>query len=471
MLKILIEKEIKDAVLSTKFAVTFLICSVMILLSFYVGAKNYQVSKQRYEAAVKENLRQLEGLTDWMAVNNFRVFLPPSPLGSLVTGVSNDIGRTVSVSGGTDISAYDSYFNSDPLYAVFRFFDLEFVFTVILSLFAILFAFDSVTGEKEKGTLRLNFANPIPRSTYITGKLTGSLLSFVLPLLLPIGMGIQLLPLLGVYLNGDEFARLSLIILTGLLYLSVFIMLAIFVSTRTTKSSSSFLFSVGIWITAVIILPRVLASASEIFVTVPPLEEINSKKARLSAQLWEEDRIAMNNFRPASTSNPQDVMAEFGKFMDQLGENREKKLKDLNDRLFEERMNAQIRRENIAFGLGSISPATSLSLVTADLAGTSLALENYFRESVLTYKKSYRDFMFAKTGSKMTGAFRFRMVTDDNAEKPKPINPSEMPVYTFSAPSLGGILPGIIWRIGLLAGFCITLFGASWYSFLRYDLR
>ncbi|NUM71700.1 MAG: hypothetical protein HUU43_12695, partial [Ignavibacteriaceae bacterium] len=69
MLKILIEKEIKDAVLSTKFAVTFLICSVMILLSFYVGAKNYQVSKQRYEAAVKENLRQLEGLTDWMAVN------------------------------------------------------------------------------------------------------------------------------------------------------------------------------------------------------------------------------------------------------------------------------------------------------------------------------------------------------------------------------------------------------------------
>jgi hypothetical protein len=134
-------------------------------------------------------------------------------------------------------------------------------------------------------------------------------------------------------------------------------------------------------------------------------------------------------------------------------------------------MNAQMKRENIAFGLGSLSPSTSFSLVSANLAGTSLALENYFRESVLNYKKSYKDFMFAKTGSKMTGAFRFRMVTDDNAEKPKPINPSEMPVYIFNAPSLGDILPGIIWRIGLLAGFCIALFGAAWYSFLRYDLR
>ncbi len=471
MLKVIIEKELKDAVSSTKFAVTFLICSVMIILSFYIGAKNYQTAKLRYDAAVRENLRQLEGMTDWLQITDFRVFLPAAPLASLVTGVSNDIGRTVSVTGGTDVSAYDSYFGSDPLYAVFRFFDLEFVFAVVLSLFAILFAFDAITGEKEKGTMRLNFANPLPRSTFITGKLIGSLLAFAAPLLIPLGMGILLLPLLGVHLNGDEFARLSLIIFAGLLYISVFILLAIFISARTTRSSSSFLFSVGIWITAVIILPRVLASVSEIFVAVPPLEEINSKKARLSNQLWEEDRVAINNFRPSAATSPQDVMTEFGKFMDELGEQREKKIKELSDRLFEERMNAQIKRENLAFGLGSVSPLTSLSLLSASLAGTSLSLENHFRESVLNYKKTYSDFIFSKTGSKMTGAFRFRMMSDENAEKPKPINPAEMPVYTFQPPSLSDILPGIIWRTGLLAAFCIALFAAAWRSFLRYDLR
>ncbi|MCH6559806.1 ABC transporter permease subunit, partial [candidate division KSB1 bacterium] len=181
MFKLLIEKELKEIIGSAKFAITFGVCAVLILLTFYVGAKNYQISSQRYEAAKAENLRQLEGLTDWLMVNSHRIFLPPKPLEALVTGVSNDIGRTIEMAGRGELTANDSRFGDDPIFAVFRFLDLDFVFQIVLSLFAILFAYDAINGEKERGTLRLSFANAIPRDKYILGKVVGSFLALAVP--------------------------------------------------------------------------------------------------------------------------------------------------------------------------------------------------------------------------------------------------------------------------------------------------
>src|ERR1051325_11113052 len=78
------------------------------------------------------------------------------------------------VRGGGELTADDSRFNEVPIFAIFRFLDLDFIFQIVLSLFAILFAYDAINGEKERGTLRLSFANPIPRHTYILGKLGGA---------------------------------------------------------------------------------------------------------------------------------------------------------------------------------------------------------------------------------------------------------------------------------------------------------
>ena len=183
MLRLIIEKELKEILGSTKFVVTFGVCAVLLLLAFYVGARNYQVNRTEYEAAVAENIKQMEGLTDWRRVDH-RIFLEPQPLASLVTGISNDIGRTTEMRTRGDLQSENSRFNEDPLFAVFRFLDLEFIFGVVLSLFAILFGYDAINGEKERGTLRLSFANSVPRDKYILGKLAGSFLSLSIPLLI-----------------------------------------------------------------------------------------------------------------------------------------------------------------------------------------------------------------------------------------------------------------------------------------------
>jgi hypothetical protein len=104
MLRILVKKEVREILGSMKFVITFSACAVLILLSFYMGAENYSLSRAQYEAARAQNLEQLEGLTDWFSVRSQRVFLPPQPLATLVNGVSNDIGRTIEVEGRGELT-------------------------------------------------------------------------------------------------------------------------------------------------------------------------------------------------------------------------------------------------------------------------------------------------------------------------------------------------------------------------------
>ncbi|HMZ03889.1 MAG TPA: ABC transporter permease subunit, partial [bacterium] len=155
MFTLLLKKEIRDILNSPKFSALFGMGSLLILLAFYMGARNYQVLQNQYESAVRENLRQLEGVTDWSRVEP-QIHLPPSPLASLISGVSNDIGRSVQVqAGAAELVPDHTRYGEDPVYAAFRLLDLEFVFQLILSLVAILLAYNAVNGEREQGTLKL----------------------------------------------------------------------------------------------------------------------------------------------------------------------------------------------------------------------------------------------------------------------------------------------------------------------------
>ena len=217
MWRTLVWKEARELLSSAKFATAFGVTAVLSLLAFYVGAKNHLQAVAQHQASVAENARRLDGLTDWLTLQEYRVFLPPSPLEALVTGVSSDIGRTAEVLGRGEISAEDSRFNEDPIFAVFRFLDLTFVFQVVLSLFAIVLGYDAICGEKERGTLRLTFAQAVPRATYILAKITGSLLTLGVSVAAALLAGCLLLPVLGVSLSGEEWLRLAMILISGLL--------------------------------------------------------------------------------------------------------------------------------------------------------------------------------------------------------------------------------------------------------------
>ena len=97
MFKVLFEKELKGIFLSPKFVSTFGVCSLLIVLSIFVGIKEFQNEQEQYETAIRLAEQQIMQEESWWGIDN-TVFRKPSVMQIFVSGVNNDIGRTSEIS-------------------------------------------------------------------------------------------------------------------------------------------------------------------------------------------------------------------------------------------------------------------------------------------------------------------------------------------------------------------------------------
>jgi len=476
MFKLIVEKELRDILLSTKFATTFLVCAILIVLAFFLGARGYHVGRAQYDAAVAEDRRQLEGQTDWLSVSP-SVFLPPQPMAYLVPGISNDIGRTTEVRGRGGLRPEGSHFGEEPLLAVFRFVDLEFTFQVVLSLLAVLFAYDAICGERERGTLRLTFSQPVPRATFILAKIAGSFLALTVPLLIPLTAGGLILLLMRVPMTGQDWLRLGLVVLAGMLYVGAILGLSVFVSSITRRSSTAFVVLLSLWVVGVLVLPRASVLLAARTVDVPSTDQMLSQRSRLWAQLWREDQQEIQAFLRNSFGNePQDpaagqrAVAEFNRKFDELAEERQRRLSELDLRLTEERRNRQTSQQRLALGIARFSPASAFSLAAAGLAGTSLDLPEQYLSQLAAYQERFAAFQHEKTG-RSSGGIRMVIKTGDEEDEPGPIDPGELPAFVWRPPTTGEVIQAGVFDLSVLALFNLLFFSAAFVAFLRYDVR
>ena len=470
MFKLIFIKELKEIIQSSRFTISFAVCSVLIIVSFFMGAQNYLASQAQYEATIQENKNQMAANSEWMMVQH-TIMLPPQPLMALVNGISNDIGRNIEMSGRGELRPENTRFNDEPIFAIFRFMDLEFIFGVVLSLFAIIFAYDAINGEKVNGTLKLCFSNSVSRASFIGGKLAGSFIGLTVALLIPLLIGCAMLPLLGIHLNSDQWLRLGLILASGLAYFGLFLALAIGISAMTDRPSNSFLIGLVVWIFAVLIMPRASVLISGRMVEVPNVDQITAEKSRYRIQLFDEDRPKMADFSAPEGTEPQAVMQEFSKFMRELGDERTRKMEAFEERINEEYLNKRREQAKIALNLSRISPASVFTLASSRIAGTSLELQNRFMDSAKDYQEIYADFMNEKTGHAGSSGFRMIISTSDDEEEEKTIDVNELPQFQYETASFTSSAANSILDLGLLMLFNLVFFGGAFAAFLKYDLR
>jgi ABC-2 type transport system permease protein len=477
MFRLIVVKELKEVLSSSKFLWTFCVASFLILLSFFLGARNYATLQAQHDASVAQSYRRLEGLSTWVMARPM-ISLPPDPVACLVQGISNDIGRNIEVLGRGALRAADSRYSEEPLLATFRLLDLEFIFGVVLSLFAVVFAFDSVSGEKQRGTLRLIFSNAIPRHVFILGKMVGTFLGLTVPLLIPILLGCLMLALLGVPMVFEHWLRLALLLGVGFLYIGAFIGLSTLVSALTKQPATSMLALLVVWVFAVLVLPRASMLIAARSIDAPSLDEILSQRGRLRAQLWHEDEQKMDSFWESADAQlgdePGDMQAtigQFNAFMQDLASERQEKLDSLERRLMEDRNNRQALQRRFGFGLARISPAASFTLASTRLAGTSLDLEAHYREQAAEYQQAFLDFQREKTGGQASGEIMVMIRSVRADEEPEVIDPHELPPFIYSSPPLRDGLRASLGDIGLLAFQNLLFFACAFAAFLKYDVR
>ncbi len=489
MFRLLVEKELKHIIQSSKFALTFGTCSLLILLSIGIGINEYHNSVKQYNAATNLNTEEMMMAKSWMMLST-KAFRQPNPFQVFTFGVNNDVGRFSTITSRSDVKLQSSVYSDDPIFAIFQQLDYTAVVAIVLALFAILFTFNSINGEKEGGTLRLVFSNSIPRSTYIASKFVGSWLGLIVPLLIPILIGLLMVVVFKVPLTGGDWAKVLMLIFMSVIYLTLFIALGIFVSSLTKYSSVSFLVLLVAWIMFVFVTPRIgIAIASQID-KVPSIAEVESQKDAYSktqwnklnetfSAIWEKRNEIMKNMSDVQRTAYQDENSyAWLEEEDKIRKDMDKNIADYSAKLSEELVNKKNSLEKNAFAFSRISPASLFFLGAMNLSGTNINLKNRYEKSMADYKKSFAQFTDKKQKEDGGQAGMIRITFDsksgfsmnqgrqsnslDFKEVPKYVDPN----YTFAQ----AMQPSII-DLGLLLVYSLISFGGAYLVFLRYDLR
>jgi ABC-type transport system involved in multi-copper enzyme maturation permease subunit len=468
MLRDIIKKEILDNITSPKFVFTFLLCTILILLSVYTGVSNYRAEKKEYTASLALNKKNMEAQPNIQSLMGIgiKVSKPPQVLGTVVTGIEEAVGRVAPVNVAYDPNLIESKYSSNPVFAVFGELDLMFIVKIVLSLFAILFTYDAIVGEKEKGTLKLALSNDVPRDRLILGKAIGGYISLLLPLLIPLLLSLLFLLIApDVSLGGQDWARLMLIFLMFFLYLSVFFTLGLFVSARTSRSSTSFLVLLFVWVIIVMVIPKAAVITAGQIKPIPSVHEITAKKDAFLQQIQTEGQKTAIEWgqknRADAQKDPKAFQEKYLKYVQDLNQELTTKIDENNaalERDYQQKKNAQ---RDLAVNLSRISPASALTFGSMTLARTGVDEFDRFLASVRAYKPIFTKWI----NSKLAGSFNLQ-----TGEMGK-INLDDMPQHVYEPEWLSKSLVRTIPDFALLLVMIIVFFVGAYVSFLHYDVR
>ncbi len=245
--------------MSFRFLFGTMLCLVLIAVSTVVSLHDYQSRMDDYDSAMAEGNK-----SDGESVS-FRipVYRKPEPLSIFVRGFDKRFGNVVTMSfvdSSVPIQAGGAMGTSESaqFFAEFASIDFLFVVKVVLSLLAIFLSYDTISGEYERGTLKLALSRPVSRVSIILGKLIAGAVCLLIPLIMSFIIGILIVQLTGgVNFTSEDWLRISLIAGAAILCVMSFFMIGLVVSSRTRQAATSLLILLLIWITGVFLIPGI----------------------------------------------------------------------------------------------------------------------------------------------------------------------------------------------------------------------
>jgi len=140
---------------------------------------------------------------------------------------------------------------------------------LLLPFIGVMFGYDVVSGERERGTLRIILVQPIYRDEFLLGKFLGSLITmiFIITVSMSISTGISA-ALYGIVLNTSILWKFLLVILISTLYSTAWYAISLLVSIFSRRTSISALISIAIALIVIVIAPIIVTTY--VMMTNPP---------------------------------------------------------------------------------------------------------------------------------------------------------------------------------------------------------
>jgi ABC-type transport system involved in multi-copper enzyme maturation permease subunit len=475
MLGGLIRAQILENLYGIKFIVTFIVCLILVIAGTISGIGKYQGQLRDQADIINTNEASMMESGSWWSAARLgqKVVKPATRLVLFSSGLEESVGRTATVKEGDFPQMEDSIYSTAPIFAVFGDIDLTFIIKIVISLFAILFTYDLVSGEKERGTLKLCLSNSVPRNTYILGKSIGSFISMLIPLIIPMAIAMLILLTLGdMNFSGDEWARVGLIILGYTFYMMAFFSVGIFVSTMTKKSAVSFLILLFIWVIIVLILPKTAMLVAGQMNPIPTVNEVRAEQMKLRQQfnttVWE--RTA-EEFKKTSGAEVNWSSRESRRQMFDIRNRIRTELEPIyvkdNEKLVDDFKKKQSNLTNLAITMSRLSPASAVTYLGMNLAGTGYADQEAFLKQLTGHRERFAAFIEDEQEKERRDRSDRRMSKTSQGE----LDISGMPKFSYTRLSLAESFELVLPDLAALIIVSILFYLLAFVMFLRYDVR
>ena len=200
MIAIVFKRELLSHLLSRQFAICTTLAVLLMSTNGLVTSQSWSLKKASYQAKKAVEIQKARDITYYGAlaadtdrssrVGRYkkrvapRALRAPRPLELFAQGDEARLGQAVPVllfEVPHIVEQVDPFNSDNHFLSLFSTYDMVYVFQLVLGLLAILMASETISREKEDGTLRLTLTTNVSRAQLLAGKLLGGVTMLAIP--------------------------------------------------------------------------------------------------------------------------------------------------------------------------------------------------------------------------------------------------------------------------------------------------
>ena len=486
------KKEFLLNLMTFKFAVGTILCVVLTAVFVPILAKAYQERLKTYSENVAYNESELHKVTVYKNITP-TIYRPPSALSVFSEGLEKQLGNSATINYDKVPEVTGAAANH--YLSIFSIFDASLIFKIVLSVMALLVAYDTISGERERGTLRLILSGTSARYQVLLGKLLAGLTVLVVLVTITFILGLVILlsfPM--VDLAGSDWIRIGFMFLSSLVFIAAMYNLGLLFSCLARKSAISLVLGLFMWIIFVAVIPNGSVYLATQILPVESEDKVNEQIALLrrdaQREFIREFRNSGRSFQSGSSRNDKSGKGGFGHgyvrscnkaFMENsliqygIGVPIEIKYADKYSEVESGRLRSLFEQTRLADNLSRISPISLYENVMSALAGTDMAGFRNFIDAVKAHRNNVVEYIRSRTNNFSSSSF-FTPCTMEETEMPSidddapPLDLRDLPRFVYKADIIGS-LRRVIPDLALLVFGNVLFFVLAFVAFLRYDVR
>ncbi len=457
-------KELRENFNTVRFYLILILTIMLFVVSSIIFVRNHEQKILDYRNDVSENESVLiEKSEDLLQLARFKQSLLKKPNPNEVISEANEKFLPNKFEANIfylDFPEIEG--RGNILLRGFNTVDWEFIVAVVLSFLAFVLSYDAVCGEKEQKTLSLIFSNSVKAVKVYLGKFFGLLITIAIPFFVGSVIGLLIINLSGEI--SINYGRVILFLLVSMIFLSLFLLIGMTVSSLFSQSVTSAVTLLFIWIFVAFVIPATGNLIANQLYSIPKRGQIvkkigtaqediyNTKYKDTRAGRWNGDQFAP--WVPLRAQWSTDIM-------------------NARNQIYDDYINQMIIQVEKTKRITRISPVSVFRYLAEEISGTGVKRFEKFYIQANQFKQQMYSFVEEKDrpDPKSPHFLTLPLTTGSAGISRLPVEYPAVPQFEEKIPELRDNLSLIIIDLTVLVILSIIFFIVGYFLVVRYDKR